>query len=178
MKSIAAIAENLALGKNGQLLYSLPSDMAHFKSETLGGIVIMGRKTLESMPNGKPLPGRHTMVLSSSMKSGIWVRKTKTGSWVLGVFNTVDSMMEYLGIGEGGKGSEGRNISVCGGGEIYRLLMPWCSELVLTEVQDSPQDVDTWYPDFRASGEWALFEKSEELEENGFKFTICRYKRA
>ena len=67
MKAIAVIDKNRAIGKNGQLLYRIPSDLKHFKNETIGRTIVMGRKTVESMPGGKPLPGRTTLMLSRSL---------------------------------------------------------------------------------------------------------------
>ena len=67
MKAIAVIDKNRALGKEGQLLYHLPSDLKHFKSETIGRTIVMGRKTVDSMPGGKPLPGRTTLMISRSI---------------------------------------------------------------------------------------------------------------
>jgi len=67
MKAIAVIDRNLALGKEGNLLYHLPSDLKHFKAQTIGKTIVMGRKTVESMPGGKPLPGRTTIMLSRSL---------------------------------------------------------------------------------------------------------------
>ena len=67
MKAIAVIDKNRAIGKNGGLLYRIPSDLKHFKNETIGRTIVMGRKTVESMPGGKPLPGRTTLMLSRSL---------------------------------------------------------------------------------------------------------------
>ncbi len=72
MKAIVAVDKNLAIGRTGGLLYRIPSDLQHFRRETLGRTCIMGRKTLESMPKGQPLPGRHTIVLSRSMPEGVF----------------------------------------------------------------------------------------------------------
>ena len=67
MKAIAVIDKNRALGKEGKLLYNIPSDLKHFKNETIGRTIVMGRKTVDSMPGGKPLPGRTTIMLSRSL---------------------------------------------------------------------------------------------------------------
>ncbi len=64
MKAIAVIDQNLALGNKGALLFHLPADLKHFKNETLGKTIIMGRTTVEGLPGGKPLPGRTTLIMS------------------------------------------------------------------------------------------------------------------
>ncbi|MFA7501864.1 MAG: dihydrofolate reductase, partial [Anaerovoracaceae bacterium] len=70
MKAIAVIDQNRAIGIEGCLLCHLPADLSHFKNMTQGKTVIMGRKTLESLPGGKPLPGRNTVVLSRKARLG------------------------------------------------------------------------------------------------------------
>jgi dihydrofolate reductase len=172
MKAIAVVDKNLAIGKDGQLLFRLPSDLAHFKAETLGGIVIMGRKTLESMPGGKPLPGRHTLVLSRSMEPGLWVREKKGRKWLFGVFSDVRELLDFLDLKE----DDTRNIAVCGGEQIYRQLLPYCSELVLTEV-DAEAEADAHFPDFRDDAVWRVTSEGEPVTENGLTYRIRRYAR-
>lgn len=64
MKAIAAVAANLAIGRKGELLFSLPQDLQHYKKQTLGQLCVMGRKTVESLPYGRPLPGRVTVTMT------------------------------------------------------------------------------------------------------------------
>ena len=173
MKAIAVVDKNLAIGKDGQLLFRLPSDLAHFKAETLGGAVIMGRKTLESMPGGKPLPGRHTLVLSRSMEPGLWVREKKGKKWLLGVFKDVQELLDFLDLRE----ADPRNISVCGGEQIYRQLLPYCSELVLTEVDAEAEEADAHFPEFRDDTAWRVTSESEPVEDIGLTYRIRRYGR-
>ena len=178
MKAIAVVDRNLAIGKDNDLLFRLPSDLAHFKAETIGGIVIMGRKTLESMPGGKPLPGRHTMVLSRQMESGLWVREKKGKKWLYGVFPDAASLLDFLDLPQDGpKPDDPRNIAVCGGEQVYRQLLPYCSELVLTEVDAEAEGADAFFPDFREVAEWVTAEESEPVTENGLTYRIRRYRR-
>ena len=178
MKAIAVVDKNLAIGKDGQLLFRLPSDLAHFKAETLGGVVIMGRKTLESMPGGKPLPGRHTLVLSRSMEPGLWVREKKGRKWLFGVFPDVQDLLDFLDLPQGAPAPDDpRNIAVCGGEQIYRQLLPYCSELVLTEVDAEAESADAHFPEFWDSGSWRVTFESEPIEDNGSTYRIRRYAR-
>ena len=173
MKAIAVVDKNLAIGKDGDLLFRLPSDLAHFKAETLGGVVIMGRKTLESMPGGRPLPGRHTLVLSRSMEPGLWVREKKGKKWLFGVFADVPELMDFLDLRE----DDPRNIAVCGGEQIYRALLPYCSELVLTEVDAEAEDADAHFPEFRDGAAWRVTSEGGPVTENGLTYRIRRYAR-
>ena len=172
MKAIAVVDKNLAIGKDGSLLFRLPSDLAHFKAETLGGVVIMGRKTLESMPGGKPLPGRHTLVLSRSMEPGLWIREKKGRKWLFGVFSDVQELLDFLDLKE----DDPRNIAVCGGEQVYRQLLPYCTELVLTEV-DAEAEADAHFPEFRNDAAWRVTSEGEPVTENGLTYRIRRYAR-
>ncbi|MBO4880327.1 MAG: dihydrofolate reductase [Firmicutes bacterium] len=178
MKAIAVVDKNLAIGKDGALLFRLPSDLAHFKAETLGGVVIMGRKTLESMPGGKPLPGRHTLVLSRSMEPGLWVREKKGKKWLFGVFTDVPELMDFLDLPQGAPlPADPRNIAVCGGEQIYTQLLPYCSELVLTEVDAEAEDADAHFPEFRNDAAWRVTSEGRPVTENGLTYRIRRYAR-
>ena len=173
MKAIAVVDKNLAIGREGQLLFHLPSDLAHFKAETLGGVVIMGRKTLESMPGGKPLPGRHTLVLSRSMEPGLWIREKKGKKWLFGVFADAQALLDFLDLKE----KDARTIAVCGGEQIYRQMLPYCDSLVLTEVDAEAEGADAHFPEFRDDASWRVIDEGEPVTENGLTYRIRRYAR-
>ena len=173
MKAIAVVDRNLAIGRDGQLLFHLPSDLAHFKAETLGGVVIMGRKTLESMPGGKPLPGRHTLVLSRSMEPGLWIREKKGKKWLFGVFTDAQTLLDFLDLKE----NDARTIAVCGGEQIYRQMLPYCDRLVLTEVDAEAEGADAHFPEFRDDASWRVKDEGEPVTENGLTYRIRRYAR-
>ena len=173
MKAIAVVDRNLAIGRDGQLLFHLPSDLAHFKAETLGGVVIMGRKTLESMPGGKPLPGRHTLVLSRSMEPGLWIREKKGKKWLFGVFAGAQALLDFLDLKE----NDARTIAVCGGEQIYRQMLPYCDRLVLTEVDAEAEGADAHFPEFRDDASWRVTDESGPVTENGLTYRIRRYAR-
>ena len=173
MKAIAVVDRNLAIGRDGQLLFYLPSDLAHFKAETLGGVVIMGRKTLESMPGGKPLSGRHTLVLSRSMEPGLWIREKKGKKWLFGVFADAQTLLDFLDLKE----NDARTIAVCGGEQIYRQMLPYCDSLVLTEVDAEAEGADAHFPEFRDDASWRVKDEGEPVTENGLTYRIRRYVR-
>ena len=172
MKAIAVVDRNLAIGRDGQLLFHLPSDLAHFKAETLGGVVIMGRKTLESMPGGKPLPGRHTLVLSRSMEPGLWIREKKGKKWLFGVFADAQALLDFLDLKE----NDGRTIAVCGGAQIYRQMLPYCDTVHVTKV-DYAYEADTWFPNLDEDPEWNVTAESEEQTYFDLEYRFVRYER-
>ena len=160
LKSIAAVSENWGIGKDGDLLFSLPADMKFFRQTTAGGVVIMGRKTLESFPGGKPLPKRVNIVVSRSPGYA------PEGAIV------VHSPEEALIEAEKHQGEK----FVIGGGEIYAKMLDKCGECLITKVQAAPE-ADTFFPDLDANPDWILAEESEEFEENDLKFKFTRYVR-
>ena len=160
LKSLAAVSENWGIGKNGDLLFSLPTDMKFFRQTTAGGVVIMGRKTLESFPGGRPLPKRVNIVISRN-----------PGYAAEGAI-VVNSPEEALIEAEKHEGEK----FVIGGGEIYARLLSSCDECLITKVQAAPE-ADAFFPDLDAMPDWALAEEGEEIEENGLKFRFNKYIR-
>lgn len=154
---IAAVAKDGGLGKNGRLLFNIRQDMAHFKALTTGKTVIMGRETLDSLPNGRPLPNRRNLVLT---------RNRDFSREGVEAFHNVDSLLAALGDGE--------EAWVMGGAEIYRLFLPLCHVLELTEV-DEIRDANRYFPNM--DDRFSLVDASHWMEENGVRFRFCRYER-
>jgi dihydrofolate reductase len=125
-KAIAAMAQNRVIGNSGQIPWHLPDDFKWFKRMTTGHILVMGRKTFESI--GKPLPGRETIVLSRS-------RSEITGARVVANLSELDPA------------SEVREMFICGGSEVYAISLPVCSDLYLTRVKKIVEG-DTFFPPF------------------------------
>ena len=148
MTIILVMDNDFAIGKNGGLLYSLPEDMKRFREITQNSTVIMGRRTYESFPK-RPLPNRENLVLSRSAENIEGAR----------VFPNVESVLEYV------KDSPNK-VFVIGGGEVYRQLLPYCGEALITRVYDSFGG-DVFFYDIENDPEWELVEKSEEIETNG-----------
>ena len=143
MKALAVVDKNLGLGYKNDLLFHLPTDLAHFKKHTIGQTVVMGQKTLESMPKSKALPGRNTLVLNIDAPTGLLYELE--GGYVCYSFNNLDDFHKYI---EENKESLGE-IVLSGGATIYKLLLDECDELVITEVETEAQAVDVWFPKFR-----------------------------
>lgn len=143
MKALAVIDKNRALGYKNDLLFRLPTDLAHFKKHTLGQTVIMGQKTLESMPKGRALPGRNTLVLNIDAPTGLLYELP--GDFVCYSFQNLDDFYKYIK----DHADELGDLVVSGGASIYRLLLDDCDELVLSEVETMAENADVWFPEFR-----------------------------
>jgi dihydrofolate reductase len=149
MIAVAAMALNRAIGHEGRIPWHLPGDLKFFKRTTLGHIIVMGRKTYDSL--GKPLPGRENVVLSRRPVEIPGVRSIAS----------LDDIPQP---------ADGRKVFVIGGAEIYRALLPQCDELLLTLVKLTPP-ADTFFPEFESQ-----FQLAEILEEDG-DMEIRRYVR-
>lgn len=146
---IAALDENRAIGFDNQMPWHLPDDLKYFKHATQGGVVVMGRKTFESI-GSRPLPNRRNIVL------------TRQQNWqATGVEVSHDWTELYQGLQ-----SEGlEKVWVIGGGELYTTCMPEATELLLTRVAVRLPSADAWFPIWE-SEQWQLMEtKMHSMDE-------------
>ena len=130
---IAAVGENGEMGHNNELLWHLPGDLPRFKTLTMGSPIIMGRKTFDSI--GRALPGRLNIVLSANINfepAGVRV---------------ASSLEQSLELAENEKSGKA---FVIGGGQIYKLFLPFATSLEITEVADAPL-ADTFFPNFSST---------------------------
>jgi dihydrofolate reductase len=146
--AIAAMAQNRVIGNQGKIPWHLPDDFKWFKETTLGHILVMGRKTFESI--GRPLPGRQTIIIS---RSGFTAPST----------HTLGSLAELASLDP-----EGKKVFIAGGAEIYQQALPQCSELYLTVVKRTVEG-DAFFPAFEES-----FEAGQKIREHS-DFDIWRY---
>lgn len=158
---IAAADRKWGIGKNGDLLVSIPRDKKLFMQETLGKVIVMGRKTFESLPAKQPLYGRENVILSAT--PGYQPKGTK-------VFSDEESLLSYL------KGIPEEKIYVIGGESIYRLLLPYCTEAHITAL-DYVYDADRFMPDLDKDPEWKMTEESEEETIFDLPYTFRHYVR-
>jgi dihydrofolate reductase len=128
---IAAVADNKAIGNGNKLIYRIANDMQHFKELTLGNVVIMGRKTYESI--GRPLPSRDNIVITSHELSG----DEYENLWAVRSLEEAYELAETL---------DGLKIYVIGGAQLYEAALPYTEWLDLTEVFDSPGVADAFFP--------------------------------
>ena len=155
MNLIAAVDKNWAIGLNNKLLVSIPEDMKFFRKTTTGKVVVMGRKTLESFPNGLPLKNRVNIVLTSDKNY-----KVKDAI----IVHSMDELLEEL------KNYNSEDIYVIGGESIYSQALPFADRLYLTIVDDEPEAADTFFPAINPK-EWEVAEK-EMRNENDLSFTF------
>ena len=161
MVAIVAVSEHWGIGKDGDLLFSIHQDMRRFRTLTSYMTVIMGRKTLESLPGGKPLPKRRNIVLSSCMEPTEGVE----------IAHSIEELLALVA------DDPAEEIYVIGGGQVYAALLPHCEKVLLTKVYASPE-ADAFFPDLDADPAWKVASESELLEEDGLKFQFIDYVRA
>jgi dihydrofolate reductase len=149
LNAIAALSENRVIGNGNRIPWHLPEDFKFFKATTMGHVLVMGRKTFESIC--RPLPGRESIVLS---RSGFAHRGVRT-------ITSLDALPALVG---------DRQVFICGGAEIYRQTLPICSDLYLTHVKRVVEG-DAFFPPFEE-----LFEPVETLQDN-VDFRIVHYRR-
>ncbi|MFN3408916.1 MAG: dihydrofolate reductase [Limisphaerales bacterium] len=148
--AIAAVALNGVIGRGNTIPWHLPEDFKWFKSVTMGHVLVMGRRTFESI--GRPLPGRETIVLTR-------------GGWTHPGVRTATSL-DQLPLAP----DDPRRVFIAGGAEIYRQALPRCAELLLTRVRQTVEG-DVFFPPFEH-----LFQLVETLRETP-EFVILRYRR-
>jgi dihydrofolate reductase len=147
-KAIAAMSLNRVIGNGNKIPWHLPEDFKWFKQVTTGNVIVMGRKTFESI--GKPLPNRETVVLSRSQFSHPGVR-------------TIERIEDLPSADE-------RQVFICGGAQIYQQTLPLCSDLYLTLVKREVEG-DAFFPTFEDQ-----FELAEEIRDTP-EFKILHYRR-
>lgn len=160
---IACVDENWGIGKDGKLLKSIPEDMEFFKKLTMNNTVIMGRKTLESLPGKRGLAGRANIVLTRDKN---YVAEDAS------VVHSIDELIKHI---ERNKLYTGR-IFVIGGGEIYRLLLPYCKKAYITRLHEQ-FDADTFFPDLGCScnREWELVKTAMKHAADGTDYEFLEY---
>lgn len=164
ISAIVAVDANWGIGFGGELLERIPEDMKRFKKITTGNVVIMGRKTWDSLPI-KPLPDRLNLVVTSKGRG-------------------VDCMTAFIDMEEAkvraamAKNDSEDNWFVIGGGQIYKQLLPLCDRIYATKIHRAYPNVDTYFPiDLDQSPEWQLVEVSETHEYNSISYNFLTYKR-
>lgn len=214
MKAIVCVDKNWAIGNNNNLLFNIKEDMARFKDITMGKTIVYGRKTLESFPGMKPLPGRKNIVLTrdfhhlnskslfaakyagfflppeegihntednqAEYRSSIAVRrnpdvKTPNNRTMLFWVETVQGLLDLVEIV-----GDSENTVVCGGEQIYRLLLPYCDTVYVTKVAAIAPEHDAVFPNLDEMDDWKITEDEAWRNTHGaydFSFKFMTYKR-
>ncbi|MCM1169324.1 MAG: dihydrofolate reductase [Bacteroides sp.] len=155
---VVAIAANRAIGRNNALLWHLSDDLKHFKALTSGHTIVMGRKTYESFPR-RPLPNRFHVILSKDAAfEGESLRVVRSVEEALAALPAEESF-------------------VIGGGQVYRMLLPYCRKAYITEVRKD-FEADTFFPEL-SPDQWRSDETGPWLtdEASGLEYRYVTYVR-
>ena len=161
MNLIVAVDENWAIGKDNKLLVSIPTDMKFFRETTTGKVVVMGRKTLESFPNGLPLKNRTNIVLTRNRDYQV-----KDAIVVHSVPELLVKLDKY----------SSEDVYVIGGDSVYQELLPYCDVAHVTKI-NHVYAADSWFPNLDETGEWEITGESEEQTYFDLEYTFVRYEK-
>ncbi|HJA92276.1 MAG TPA: dihydrofolate reductase [Candidatus Eisenbergiella merdipullorum] len=161
MNMIVAVDENWAIGSKGDLLVRIPADHKMFRRETLGKVVVLGRKTMDTFPGGMPLSGRTNIVLTRNTDYQV-----KGAVVVHSVEELLDELKKYAD----------EDIYVIGGESVYRQLLPYCDTVHVTKI-DRAYDADAYFPDLDADGDWEIAADSDEMSYFDTTYHFLKYVR-
>lgn len=161
MNLIVAVDKNWAIGNKNKLLVSIPNDLKHFRQETKGKVVVLGRKTLETFPGGKPLEMRTNIILS-----------TKKDYQVKGatVVHSVEELLEEL------KQYKEEDIYIIGGSSIYKQMLPYCKVAHITKIEHA-YEADSYFPNLDELPEWKITADSEEQTYFDLEYAFYKYEK-
>lgn len=161
MNLIVAVDQNWAIGKNNQLLVRIPADQKFFRETTTGKVVVMGRKTLESFPNGQPLKNRTNIVLTRNKDY------TVKGAIVV---HSMDELHDEL------KKYNSEDVFVIGGEKIYEQLLDECDVAHVTKIEFA-YDADSYFPNLDENPDWEITGDSEEQTYFDLEYYFYRYEK-
>ena len=159
MEAIVNVSSDWGIGSENRLLVTISDDLCRFRKLTEGKVVVLGRKTLETFPNGKPLKNRRNLILSKN--PDYCVEGTE-------VFHDLSSMRDLL------RTLPQEDICVIGGESIYRALLPYCDRVRLTKTLCTAP-ADRFFPNLDTLPNWSQTDCSPIMEENGLQFQYIDY---
>ncbi|MBR6627412.1 MAG: dihydrofolate reductase [Lachnospiraceae bacterium] len=161
MNLIVAVDSNWAIGNKNQLLISIPNDMKHFREETTGKVVVLGRKTLATFPQGLPLKNRTNIIMSKD-------KNFKVKDAV--VVNSVEELLDEL------KSYPSEDVYIIGGESIYRQMLPYCDVAHVTKI-DHAYEADTFFPNLDMDEDWEITADSDEQTYFDIPYQFVKYER-
>lgn len=161
MNLIVAVDNNWAIGNKGELLIRIPNDHKHFREETTGKVVVLGRKTLDTFPQGMPLKNRTNIILSSNPDY-----KVKDAVVVHDIKELLAELKEY----------KSEDIYIIGGESIYRQMLPYCDVAHVTKI-DHSYAADAYFPDLDRLPEWKITADSEEQTYFDITYQFIKYEK-
>ena len=160
MNAIVIVDRLWAIGREGGLLFDLPQEIKRFRSLTMGGTVILGRRTLDSFPGGRPLVGRRNIVISRNVdfdRSGLEV---------------ASAPMDVLDLV---KDEDPDEVWLIGGGSVYAALLSRCKRAYVTKVDARVEEADTFFPNLDKLPGWTVEREEGPLQENGLTYRFVDY---
>ena len=161
MKMIASADNNWAIGYKGSLLAHVSADMKFFKSKTVGNVVILGRKTLMTFPNGKPLKDRKNIIITTDESFKV------EGAEIV---HSTDELLETV------EKYDDDSLYVIGGGSIYDQLLPYCDTAHVTKI-DFGYEADSYFPNLDGMPEWKITAESDEQTYFDLEYSFVKYER-
>ena len=158
MNLIVAVYADWGIGCDGTQPIALSADRKFFRETTRGAAVIVGRRTVEDFPGGKPLPGRENIVLSRTVDA-------------MPGFTVCATPAQAVKIAE-----KSDNAFVIGGGSVYKQMLPVCNRAYVTKLHCTVP-CDTYFPNLDNDPTWELTEILQTGEENGIAYQMCLYTR-
>ena len=161
MNLIVAVDRNWAIGCKNSLLVSIPADHKFFRQETIGKVVVLGRKTLETFPQGQPLNNRTNIIMSTNPNYHV------KGAIVV---HSKEELMEEL------KKYKSEDIYIIGGESVYRMMLPDCDVAHVTKI-DHAYEADAYFPNLDEMEEWEITADSEEQTYFDLAYDFVKYER-
>lgn len=161
MNLIVAVDENWAIGNGNNLLVRIPKDHKMFREETTGKVVVLGRKTLETFPQGQPLKNRTNIIL------------TKDPSYTVKdavMAHSIPELLEIL------KDYKREDVYIIGGESVYRQMLPYCDVAHVTKI-DHAYDADAYFPNLDEDEEWEVTDYGEEETYFDLEYRFMKYER-
>ena len=161
MNAIVAVDKNWAIGNKGKLLVSIPNDMKMFREETTGKVVVLGRKTLATFPNGLPLKNRTNIVL------------TKDESFSAGdaiIVHSIDGLLEEL------KKYPTEDVYIIGGDSVYKQMLPYVDVCHVTKIEHA-YEADSYFPNLEKDDAWEKVKETEEMTYFDLEYTFQMWRR-
>lgn len=161
MNLIAAVDNNWAIGCKNRLLVSIPEDHKFFRQETTGKVVVLGRKTLETFPQGMPLKNRTNIILSTNpdyrVKDAVVVHSKE---------ELLRELEQY----------RSEDVYIIGGESVYRMMLPYCDVAHVTKI-DHVYEADAYFPDLDQDEAWEITADSEEQTYFDIAYEFVKYER-
>ncbi len=161
MNAIVAVDNNWAIGCKNSLLVRIPADHKNFRQETTGKVVVLGRKTLETFPQGMPLPNRINIILSTNpeykVKDAVVVHSKEELDTELKKYPTED-------------------VYIIGGESVYRMMLPACDVVHVTKI-DHDYEADAYFPNLDKDDEWEITAESEEQTYFDLPYYFVKYEK-